>query len=552
MSENTSDTTAFEHSSDLATLLEWARFAFGVTTWGGVEEALSAPTPSEVTDAVERLRGWKIPARSTSTPIDLLTLWRTTLDDRESDILTRRLLRLGSGRATLDELGQAHGVTRERVRQIETQLLKKLRGTLRDDDYRPVRWALFQLEDGLGTLAPDSEVPIDGEMTPEAETFRLLLHVGGYVHDGEKGIVRKSDFQLPGPADLPLVDEGPLIDEQALRSQLLDAGVAPDHVDFAVTSIEGIRRLEGDLVLWPRNIATKGVAVLAVRQRPMTPDEIADVIDEDFNRRGFRNRIFGEPLVMRSSRHHVALRAWGLPEYGGIVPAMVERLTGGPVQLSALAQDLAEQFGVSTGSVLSYSGAPVFRVSDGIIELRPGDDPFVPVTAPVKVPGLYRHDTDRLAWHVRADHDILRGSGRAIPDEIAVFLDGSPPMAIQLRHAGTDIPLAWAETSHTGPSIGSIRAVAEHVGARKGDLLRLTVDRADRTISAHVVDEALAGSPTQMLTELTGLGASHLTSRAAVASCIGAPGGDAVALLVARGDEHVAELVATLPADRAD
>lgn len=547
MSETTSPAPVSIDARHLATLVAWARFSRGATTWRGVEAALDAPAPPDVVAALESMRETALPEIVTAAPIDLLTKWRSTLDERESDILTHRLLRLGPGRATLDQLGQMHSLTRERVRQIESGLLRRLRAALEDEAYQPVRWALFQLDSGLGTFAPDSEVPLDADETTAADTFRLLLHAGGFVHDGESGAVRRSDFRLPQAKDLPLVDEGPLVDQPALHERLTAAGVATQHLDFTVDHIDGIRRLDGALVLWPRNIASKGVAVLAVRQRPMTPDEIADVIAEDFNRRGFRDRIFNDPRTMRSSRHHVALRAWDLPEYGGVVPAMVERLADGPMPLADLAQELASAFTISPASVSMYSAAPIFRTQGGTIQLRPKDDPFVPTTNPAKVTGLYRHDVDRLAWHVRTDRDILRGSGRAIPTEVAVFLGSAPPSTIHLQHLSKAVPLTWSETSNTGPTIGSLRELAASVGAEEGQLLRLVFDRTDRSISVHVVDEEPHGSPAELLARLTGLDANRLSTQATVAEAIGATDEDVIATLTSRGDTRVADLVARLP-----
>lgn len=548
MDETSIPTGNAQHQRDIDTLVEWARFSRGATTWRSVEESLTQVAPKDVASALERLRDTKLSPDQGVAPLALVAEWRSGHDQRETDILTHRLLRLGSSRKTLDELGQMHNVTRERVRQIETRLLKRLREILQDERYRPVRWALFQLEAGLGALAPDSEVPIGGEATAEADTFRLLLHVSGYVHDEQAGVIRHSDFQLPPPEDLPLLDDGPLIDESALLDQLTVAGVAATHLDFAVGHVIGVRRLEGSLVLWPRNIAHKGAAVLALRGRPMTPDDIADVIDEGFNRRGFRDRLFNEPRVMRSSRHHVALRTWELPEYGGVVPAMIERLSDGPAVLSELAQELATAFGISPNSVMMYSAAPIFRTRKGAIEMRPADDPFVPTNAPAKVAGLYRHDTDRLAWHVRVDRDVLRGSGRAVPDEIGVFLAGAPPLSLKLTHAGKDIPFGWPETSHVGPSIGSIRELALSAGSQEGDLLRLVFDRTDHSIEAHLVDTSTEGDPAEVITRLTGLDAHHLGSRAAFARSIGTDDDDPVDVLRQRNDHVVADLVDTLPA----
>jgi len=49
------------------------------------------------------------------------------LADREKDVLTRRFGLHGLGKETLEKVGQAHKLTRERIRQIEVSGIKKLR-----------------------------------------------------------------------------------------------------------------------------------------------------------------------------------------------------------------------------------------------------------------------------------------------------------------------------------------------------------------------------------------------------------------------------------------
>ncbi|MFH1057229.1 MAG: RNA polymerase factor sigma-32 [Pseudomonadota bacterium] len=61
---------------------------------------------------------------------DQLMSFRQSLDDKERDILDRRLL--ADNPITLSELGEAHGISRERIRQIQERLLGKLRQHLRD------------------------------------------------------------------------------------------------------------------------------------------------------------------------------------------------------------------------------------------------------------------------------------------------------------------------------------------------------------------------------------------------------------------------------------
>jgi RNA polymerase sigma-32 factor len=59
-----------------------------------------------------------------------LMAFRETLDDKKRDILDQRLL--SDNPATLNDLGERHSISRERVRQIQEQLLSKLRAYLRE------------------------------------------------------------------------------------------------------------------------------------------------------------------------------------------------------------------------------------------------------------------------------------------------------------------------------------------------------------------------------------------------------------------------------------
>jgi RNA polymerase sigma-32 factor len=60
-----------------------------------------------------------------------LAEFRKTLSDKELDILDSRLL--AEKGLTLQEIGARHGVSRERVRQIEDRLIKKLRHYLQSE-----------------------------------------------------------------------------------------------------------------------------------------------------------------------------------------------------------------------------------------------------------------------------------------------------------------------------------------------------------------------------------------------------------------------------------
>jgi RNA polymerase sigma-32 factor len=60
-----------------------------------------------------------------------LAEFKTTLDEREEDILRNRLL--SESPLTLDDLGAKYGITKERTRQLEARIIKRLRDYMKKD-----------------------------------------------------------------------------------------------------------------------------------------------------------------------------------------------------------------------------------------------------------------------------------------------------------------------------------------------------------------------------------------------------------------------------------
>ncbi len=57
------------------------------------------------------------------------------LNDKQREVVNRRFGLHGYDTATLEEVGNEIGVTRERVRQIQLEALKRLREILEKDGY---------------------------------------------------------------------------------------------------------------------------------------------------------------------------------------------------------------------------------------------------------------------------------------------------------------------------------------------------------------------------------------------------------------------------------
>jgi RNA polymerase sigma factor (sigma-70 family) len=543
-SENHSDLLPPE----LRLVAEWARFATGATSWGAVRHALEGAVPDDVAAAWAVIAETPTEVEEPESPLSILRTWIDELDEREQTILDGRIVRIEE--QTLDQIGLEHGVSRERIRQVQSKLEKSLRERLTWPSWRTVGWAVDSLRAGLGALAPTSDLPALAADAPEAREFRVLLWFAGFEWLLEEGLVRRRGFTLPSVAGIPRLDpDATILDEEWLLVDLRQRGVIDSNLELAIERLKHVARVRDRLVWWPGNIAQKGVAVLAVAGHPMTADEVADEVDGDYNRRGFRDRLWNHPAVLRTSKTEVGLRTWGLDEYGGTVPEMIRIIeTDGPTPLNVLARRIAEQFGISANSVMMYSAAPVFVVDKGVIRLRAGE-PFAPATDPSGVAGLFISSRHQVCWHVLVDHDVLRGSGRKIPNDVALACGVKVGDAVQFEGPGNGISIRWSVTSHVGPAIGSMRSLAEDCGAASGDVMRLRFDLRNRSVTAEVRPrvQVAEGGVERRLSEYSGLPMEDCRSQESLALSVSVPVGELVAALKKRGDGLAADLARELP-----
>ncbi|HEY1133263.1 MAG TPA: sigma factor-like helix-turn-helix DNA-binding protein [Nocardioides sp.] len=534
-----------EVGRDLLIVQEWGRFAARAATVGAVEASLRDRTlPADVDAALDRLRALPADLPPETDPGDVVLAWIDALEPRDRDIFESRIVKVRP--QTLDAIGAAHGVTRERIRQLEVRLAEKAHQEFSSSSaWRQVRWAGFLLTDELGAFAPRHLVDTRSSTGEELFERHLLLWFvglratpGGIVADG---------FSLPGIGEVPFLEDGLCVDVEALTADLVGRGVRPAFVDFAIDAIDGLTRADGVVVRWGRSAVDKACALLAARGQAMALVELSAILGG--SERSLRQRLFDDERLTRLSRTTVGLRAWGGEEYGGVVDAMMRRLDEhGELDLAELADDLAAQFDVAPTSVVMYSAAPVFATGGGRIRLRGADEPFVPRAQPWKVAGLFQASPDVMIWNLTVDADILRGSGRAAPYELGTFVGISPGMRIELSNPTRDYPMSWMETSHTGPQVGSLKPHAEALAASAGDVLRLRFDRRDRSVSVTLRGPApLETDTAARVAWLTGLTATQTTSRAAIADAVHLDPGALDEALRKRGEADVADAVLTLP-----
>ncbi len=85
--------------------------------------------------------------------VEIINNLFSELTERERDIIVRRYGLHGSGKETLESIGQAHNLTRERIRQIETSSVKKLQQLENLENYiDTLKKVIFQLLEEHGGL----------------------------------------------------------------------------------------------------------------------------------------------------------------------------------------------------------------------------------------------------------------------------------------------------------------------------------------------------------------------------------------------------------------
>jgi hypothetical protein len=139
---------------DLLLVIEWTRFAGPLRTWADVEgSVVGHALPADVAAAVDRLRARRLnepaPVADAET---VLAGWFDEMKPRDRDILQHRLVE--APLRTLDDIGTQHGVTRERIRQVQRRLSDRVPDLMASDAWRVVRWEVFAQELRLSACAP--------------------------------------------------------------------------------------------------------------------------------------------------------------------------------------------------------------------------------------------------------------------------------------------------------------------------------------------------------------------------------------------------------------
>jgi hypothetical protein len=345
-----------------------------------------------------------------------------------------------------------------------------------------------------------------------------------------------------------LADEFGVMQGADVTSVLNEYGVAERFHMEVIAWCGGFRAWEDNYLLWPSSGVEKAITVLALRGTPATIEEIIDDIGETYSDRSLQGRIAEDPRVARTNRHQFALKSWGYDEYSTIADAIASQIErdGGESNVTALARKVSGAFGVRESSVRMYAEAPMFSISNGLVRIRTADEAIEVSQDISDCRGVYILGSDEIALLVEVDFDVLRGSGRSIPQALAARLGVLPGAKVAFGSDFGDVIVSWPITSATGPSIGSTRLCGIGVGCEDGQFMRLSFNIASGTVAVHAVGQwvSTCEPSTRAVAEITGIRVTESDDLlGALSESIGVAKSGLRRALAVRGDDFVLRMI---------
>jgi hypothetical protein len=251
---------------------------------------------------------------------NIATICRTNLlkdlPGRTEDVLTRRF-GLSGEKETLEAIGRAYGVTRERVRQIEEDGLKRLRDRVESPEYQKIFQSFVDELKASGSLKREDVLlaSFGGEKFKnhvfflltlgkqfqrfsETENFQAFWALNDKVFDSAKRSLDSfvNDLQKK---------QQPLV---------LPKTVLASYVEISKTVLPGQNGCYG-LKNWPeinpRGIKDKAFLVLKKEQKPLHFTQVATLIGNGALKQTVHNELIKDERFVLVGRGLYALKEWG-------------------------------------------------------------------------------------------------------------------------------------------------------------------------------------------------------------------------------------------------
>jgi hypothetical protein len=527
----------------------WSLFHDRPASLGELLELDRSQVPADVSSALAAIADFASPQQPTPiTPSAAVHGLLDKVDDRERDVLIARLW--SETPSTLDAIAGGIGVTRERVRQIQSKAEAKLRAFFAEAEDRSVAWYANELERRLGPYLPRQladEVFRSLGVDVESLVARVLLHFAGPYAMGSNGWlenVGSSGAAIVAAAVDRVFDSCAKPNTASLMDALEQVGMGPEPAAHYLRTEASLKLFDDTWLRWRGTAVDKAHTVLELSGEPATAETINESIGEGHSVMTLKNGMSGDSRFVRTGKRTWGLRAWGVEEYSGIVEEILERVdaAGGTVRAEELIKELVSTFpDVAENSIKIYLGTLAFVVEGGTVRRRNDSDGWPEVGQFKDARGAFRRGDGEVRLAVNVTRDVLRGSGFAIHAAVAKALGTLPGgRRIFTSTEGAIATIGWRPWSTTGPDIGSVRAFATATAAQAGDTLVLVFNRDNNSVEAVKVPVEATGAA--RLAGLFGVD-SNEDLEAILAAGLECRASEVRSVLRGRGEGDIAELI---------
>lgn len=308
------------------------------------------------------------------------------LTSKEKDIIVKRFSLNNEPRQTLEKIGQHFNVTRERIRQIESIALNKLRRTVSSSKLRVVNKLICDLLEEKGGVMLESDIinkllkEIGQKSDLDGSIISLALNINTRLSKVDRS--RRFDsfwrFKEINFADIKKVinsshkvlkKHGVVLPEAQLTQEVLSLKLFPDRdateafilacmkVDKEIKEIESGWGMAEWRIVNPRSIKDKALIVLRKHKEKMHFVEIANkILEVGFDKKqvtvqAVHNELIRSPEFVLVGRGIYALSEWGYAH--GTVADVIRKLLKdkGPMHRQDIIKEVWKQREVKEGTI---------------------------------------------------------------------------------------------------------------------------------------------------------------------------------------------------------
>jgi len=278
----------------------------------------------------------------------------------------------------LQELGDSYGVSRERIRQVESTCIKVIKSRLRIARFRPLVEASARIAETIGLALPASVADAAGLYGNSGEAIErknrtsfmrgFLLWLCGSYEVKEEWVIRRPASQAIGETQRvakSLLRDGPTSTERLIE-KVCALGLRKDISREWVSTFGQVRVLGSVAIRWEGTLADKATAILEFQKEPMSRERISELLGPDHCIRTLSNYLSTDERFKRLGIDLFGLSKWGGKEYHTIADTIedVIHTSGGEATITSIVSQVHSRTGALESSIRHYLNSPRFHRSD--------------------------------------------------------------------------------------------------------------------------------------------------------------------------------------------